>query len=258
MPPKITLYTSPHCPWAHRSQIALHELGLEFETRIVDLSVPRTPEYLAINPRGLVPSLDYDGIILTESGLISQFLVDTHPSHLVKTSSEPGGALQRFQISFFVDTYFTKAHPNIQAAALSSGDDKEAAVTKYTDAIINEIEPLLSNAAPFFGGSNRLTLAEVGIILSFYSLESVSCITTNPDIVMQVQTGSMIIRALAFSKHDVILPKSVLTTLEEKAPNFWKWAHVVIAEKSIISEWDEENLIRHARERVKRATMKGQ
>jgi glutathione S-transferase len=48
--------------------------------------------------------------ILTESCPISQFLVDAHPSHLAKTSSGPGGDLQRFQIGFFVDMYLSKAH----------------------------------------------------------------------------------------------------------------------------------------------------
>lgn len=165
MAPKITLYTAHLCPWAHRSQIALRELGLEFETVIVDLTVPRTPEYLAINPRGLVPALDYNGKVFTESGLIAQFLVDTHPSHLVKTSSEPGGALQRFDIGFFVDTYFSKANAHFTTTIFSSGEEQVAAAVKYTDAIIKDIEPLLSDAAPFFGGSSRLTLAEVWSVL---------------------------------------------------------------------------------------------
>jgi len=64
--PKITLYTSYFCPWAHRSQIVLKELGLPFETVHIDLSVPRTEEYLQVNPRGLVPSLNYNGDIITE------------------------------------------------------------------------------------------------------------------------------------------------------------------------------------------------
>jgi glutathione S-transferase len=159
--PKITLYTAHLCPWAHRSQIALRELGLEFETVLVNLDVPRTPEYLAINPRGLVPALVYDGRILIESGLIAQFLVDTHPSHLLKANSEPGGALQRYEIGFFVDTYFGKVAPSWNAAVNASAEEKEAAATKFTDAVVKEIEPLLSDAAPFFGGSSRLTLAEV-------------------------------------------------------------------------------------------------
>lgn len=159
--PKITLYTAHLCPWAHRSQIALRELGLEFETVLVNLDVPRTPEYLAINPRGLVPALAYDGRILIESGLIAQFLVDAHHSHLLKTSTEPGGALQRYEIGFFVDTYFNKVSPLWNAAVSASAEEKEAAATKFTDAVVKEIEPLLANAAPFFDGSSRLTLAEV-------------------------------------------------------------------------------------------------
>ena len=161
MAPGITLYTAHHCPWAYRCQIALRELSLEFETILIDITVPRTAEYLAINPRGLVPALAYDGHILAESGLIVQFLVDSYPSHLLKSSSEPGGALQRYNIGFFVDTYFSKAHSFFDNAVLSSGEEETSAANKYIDAVIENIEPLLDDAGPFFGGSSRLTLAEV-------------------------------------------------------------------------------------------------
>lgn len=161
MAPKISLYTAHHCPWAHRAQIALRELDLEFETVLVDINIPRTSEYLAINPTGLVPALDYDGHVLIESGLITQFLVDSHPSHLLKSSSDPGGALQRFNVAFFVDSYM-KAHSFFDTAVYSCDQEQEATATqKYIDAIVSNIEPLLVDAAPFFGGSCRLTFAEV-------------------------------------------------------------------------------------------------
>lgn len=92
---------------------------------------------------------------------MSQFLVDAHPSHLVKTSSEPGGALQRARINFFVDTYFSKANGLFFGILRTSGQEAEDAATLFTDAIVKEVEPLLADAAPFFGGSSRLTLAEV-------------------------------------------------------------------------------------------------
>jgi glutathione S-transferase len=161
MAPKITLYTSYACPWAHRSQIALRELNLDFETVIVDLKVPRTKEYLAINPRGLVPALVYDGEVLTESAIVSQFLVDAHPSHLEKTSTEPGGALQRARINFFVDTFISKVNGLTYPALRAQKGEKEAASKAISDAIIKEIDPLLRGAKPFFGGSEKLTLAEV-------------------------------------------------------------------------------------------------
>lgn len=213
--PKITLYTSYDCPWAHRSQIALAELGLEFETVIIDLSVPRPPEYLAINPRGLVPALSYNGEILTESGVISQFLVDAHPSHLEKTSREEGGALQRARYNFFIETYFSKVAPHVVKAGIGkTSEEREQAATNAIDAIVKEIEPLVQNAAPFFGGSEKLTFVEV-------------------------QVGSFLLRLLAFAKRDEFLPKSFLT-LEEKAPAFWKWANAVSKEKSVTYIWDEE------------------
>lgn len=162
MAPTITLYTAHHCPFAHRAQIALRELGLEFATSLVDISIPRSPEYLAINPNGLVPALVYDGRVLTESGLISQFLADSHPSHLLKASSDPTGAIQRFKIGYFVDTYFGKAHQYFDATVFSSGDEaKTTAANKYVEAVVKRIEPLLADAAPFLGGSSRPTLAEV-------------------------------------------------------------------------------------------------
>lgn len=48
--PKIILYTNRICPWAHRAHIALKELGLDYEEVTIDLSTPREPWYLEINP----------------------------------------------------------------------------------------------------------------------------------------------------------------------------------------------------------------
>jgi glutathione S-transferase len=57
---------------------------------------------------------------------------------------------------------------------------------------------------------------------------------------VQVQTASFILRVLAFPKYDGLLPKSVLTNLETKAPNFWKWANAVVKEDSVTYIWDEK------------------
>lgn len=159
--PTITLYTSQLCPWAHRAQIALRELSLPFSTELVDLATPRTASYLAINPRGLVPSLDYNGTILTESGTVVQFLTDAHPSHLVKASNENGGALQRARIGFFVNTYENKVNGLMYGILKAKDENVEAETTKFVDAVAEHLEPLLKDAAPYFGGSEKFGLAEV-------------------------------------------------------------------------------------------------
>jgi glutathione S-transferase len=162
--PNIILYTNHGCPWAHRAHIALAELGLPFKEEIIDLSVPRTPEYLKVNPRGLVPSISYNGTIITESAIVAQFLSDAHPSHLEKTSTEEGGALQRARINFFVDAFFSKVNSLTFAIFRASDEEKEELGSKLVDAVVKEVEPLLQDANPFFGGSSRLTLAEVSIL----------------------------------------------------------------------------------------------
>lgn len=147
---------------AHRAHIALSELNLPFEEEIIDLSVPRTAEYLAVNPRGLVPSLSYNGQIITESAIVAQFLADAYPSHLVPTGGTPEAALARAKINFFVDTFFSKANAHYHKALFAKTDaEAEEAAAEFVKQIEKEVEPLLSDAAPYFGGSKILTLAEV-------------------------------------------------------------------------------------------------
>lgn len=152
---------------SHRVHIALDELKVPYEQEIVDITVPRTPEYLALNPRGLVPTLSYNGEILTESTVIATFLADTFPStsKLLPASTEPNGPLTRAKISFFVDTYFNRVQPIfMKAQRAKSPEERATGLSEFVSAIAKELDPLLSDAAPFFGGSDSLTLAEVRII----------------------------------------------------------------------------------------------
>tara|TARA_Y200000002_G_C22593675_1_gene626372 strand:+ start:264 stop:1121 length:858 start_codon:yes stop_codon:yes gene_type:complete len=70
---KLKLY---HAKWSLCSQmvrVAMEEKGLSYESNLIKLcdQYPEaenlSPEYLAINPKGIVPSLDLDGEIVTES-----------------------------------------------------------------------------------------------------------------------------------------------------------------------------------------------
>lgn len=160
-------------PGAHRAHITLAELGIPFEEEIIDLSTPRTPEYLKVNPRGLVPSLSYNGEILTESAVVAQFLADTYPSHLLPASTDPNGALIRARIAFFVDAWFTKVNSFwFKALFAKTAEDANESAEELVKGIVKEIEPLLKDAGPFFGGSNKLTFAEASRTPSRYYFQS--------------------------------------------------------------------------------------
>ena len=61
--------------------ITLAEKGIEYATQNVDLfrNEQFSPEYLKINPKGVVPALDHDGRIVIESTLICEYLDECFP-----------------------------------------------------------------------------------------------------------------------------------------------------------------------------------
>ena len=73
--PRIKLYYSPGaCSFA--SHIVLHETGVPFtaERVVIADGANIRPEYLAINPRGRVPTLIVDGAAVTENSAILTWL----------------------------------------------------------------------------------------------------------------------------------------------------------------------------------------
>lgn len=76
----LRLFYSPGaCSLA--AHIALEETGASFEAIRVDFSAneQRSPEYLAINPKGRVPALIDDGIVITENPAILRYIVRKFP-----------------------------------------------------------------------------------------------------------------------------------------------------------------------------------
>jgi glutathione S-transferase len=78
----ITLYDTPGSPCARRVRIVLLEKSREWTTRIVDLTKleQKRPEYLALNPNGVVPTLVHGDRVVYESNVITEYLDDVFPT----------------------------------------------------------------------------------------------------------------------------------------------------------------------------------
>jgi len=78
----ITLYDFHGSPCARRVRIVLLEKGLEWQTRIVDLTrmEQKRPEYLKLNPNGLVPTLVHGQRVIYESNVITEYLDAVFPA----------------------------------------------------------------------------------------------------------------------------------------------------------------------------------
>lgn len=91
----MELYDSNRSAAAYRVRLALSFKGLSH--RAIPMSLSKgggqqlLPEYRALNPQGMLPSLVDDDFVLTQSLAILEYLEDTHPSPPLL----PAGARQR-------------------------------------------------------------------------------------------------------------------------------------------------------------------
>lgn len=75
----VTLYDYWRSSAAYRVRIALNLAGIAYRSVPVDLlqDEQQSPENLARNPQGLVPTLEIDGLVLTQSVAILEYLNDS-------------------------------------------------------------------------------------------------------------------------------------------------------------------------------------
>lgn len=99
--------------------------------------------------------------VIIESAIAATYLADAYPSPSFwpESHSTPTSALTRARINFFVDTFVNKVNGSFYAVLLAQGEEQGKLGAEFVKAIEKELEPLLEGAAPFFGGSSRLTQA---------------------------------------------------------------------------------------------------
>jgi glutathione S-transferase len=82
------------------------ELGIPYETISVDLSAPRDPAFLKINPNGRLPAIDDDGFHLFESMAINLYLAKKHGGPLAPADTHEDAKM--IQWSFWAVTELEK------------------------------------------------------------------------------------------------------------------------------------------------------
>ena len=77
----LVLYDYGNSVCCQKVRITLVEKGLSWEARKVDLfkTEQYDPEYLKLNPKGVVPTLVHDGTPIIESTLICEYIDETFP-----------------------------------------------------------------------------------------------------------------------------------------------------------------------------------
>ncbi len=122
------------------------ELGIAYEREDVggEFGKNREPEYLALNPNGLVPTIIDDGFALWESNTIIRYLAAKHGSGSLYPADLQARALAERWMDWQLSTIVPASHPVFwglvrtppeerDQAAIAAGRDKLAGVMKILD-----------------------------------------------------------------------------------------------------------------------------
>ncbi|MBV8593952.1 MAG: maleylacetoacetate isomerase [Caulobacteraceae bacterium] len=128
-PGPITLHGYWRATAPYRVRIALALKDLAYDWAPVDLVAgeQRLDRYRDLNPLGLVPALVCDGLVLTQSLAILEWLEETHPSPPLL----PEAAADRAQVRAMADVVACDIHPlnnlRVRQALADLGHDAESA-----------------------------------------------------------------------------------------------------------------------------------
>jgi glutathione S-transferase len=99
------LYNAPQSTCSQRVRFVLNAKGLTFAEEKLDLLAgdQLKPAYLALNPNGVVPTLDHDGNIVIDSSVIIEYLDEVVPDRANFTPREPAKRAAMRALMRFVD-----------------------------------------------------------------------------------------------------------------------------------------------------------
>ena len=99
----LTLYHANHSTCSQKVRICLAEKGLDYESKMIDLAAKEQldPDYLAINPNGVVPTLVHDGKTVIDSSVICEYIDDVYPDPPLSPSDPYGKARMRAWMRYF-------------------------------------------------------------------------------------------------------------------------------------------------------------
>jgi glutathione S-transferase len=144
--------------------VALEEAGAEFEavrTAIAE-KAHRRPEYLAINPRGLIPALAVDDHVVTENIAVLAYIGRRWPESGQRPLDDPLALARVFErLSYFATTIHYGGFGPIFRARAAGIERPEAAVAadrEHLRGLFAEMDALLA-AGPWLLGE-RYSLAD--------------------------------------------------------------------------------------------------
>lgn len=202
----LKLFYSPgSCATA--SHIALEEAGADYELELVKLGEQqqRTPEFLALNPKGRVPALVTDRGVLTENPAILAYVAQTWPKAGLMPLDDPFAfaevqAFNAFLCATLHPTFAHKFRPGRYADDAQSQAAMQAKAPSVLDEQFGLIEDRLSDGREWVNGDYSTSDPYLYIFARWYQRDGMGRPETRPLVrahIKRMQGRPAVIRALA-------------------------------------------------------------
>ncbi|KAF2702669.1 glutathione transferase omega-1 [Pleomassaria siparia CBS 279.74] len=146
----LKLYSGWFCPFVQRTWISLEEKKLPYQ--YIEVNPYHKPEsLLKLNPRGLVPTLEYHNKPLYESSVLCQFLEDAYPDrepHLL-----PADPYDRARTRIWADFVTSRIIPSFHRFLQHQGTDGLAEKQTEFLGYIKEFTKEMDEQGPYFLGA---------------------------------------------------------------------------------------------------------
>jgi maleylpyruvate isomerase len=173
----LTLHGYWRSGTSYRTRIALNAKGLAYDQVSHDLrrGDQRAPDYLALNPQGLVPALEADGLVLTQSGAIIEWLDERYPDPpLLPDTADDRAIVRAMALLVACDI-----HPLNNVRVLNRlrddlGADPDAVsawIAHWIGQGFGALEKMVARHGGRFCFGDRLSVADCHIVPQLYSAE---------------------------------------------------------------------------------------
>ncbi|KAN0081428.1 Glutathione S-transferase, C-terminal-like protein [Tylopilus felleus] len=156
-PQDLVFWSGWFCPFNQRVWIALEERGIPYQYKEVN-PYKKEPHFLELNPKGLVPTVEYKGKALYESIVLCEFLEDAYPTY--KPNLLPSDPYERARVRIWIDHVTKNMLPAYQRLLMAQDKDKADAARQ--DLYDTQRKFAAQVKGPYFLGED-LSLADVMI-----------------------------------------------------------------------------------------------
>ncbi|KDQ50916.1 hypothetical protein JAAARDRAFT_41703 [Jaapia argillacea MUCL 33604] len=153
----LVFYAGWFCPYVQRTWIALEERGIPYQYKEVN-PYKKEKHFLAINPKGLVPAIEYKGQALYESLILSEFLEDAYPEYTPRLL--PSDPFQKAQVRLQIDYIGKNVIPAFMRTVQAQQIEKQQEGLKDLYAGLKQVSERVKG--PFFLGE-EFSLADVAL-----------------------------------------------------------------------------------------------